>query len=175
MSGFITLGHAARLLAGDTSNASDSVMWQALLIDQAEALKAIKTWSDYSGMHVPGGISFLRSPEDWRLPLASFLAWCEREGYPIAHRRGQQPPAGEEQTRSEPANRRARQIARILESVQARGWEALRIPNGGKQKIKAHCLEEAALFTEAGFARAWQAAINEGFLRTENHTTYAKR
>lgn len=171
MSGFISFGHAARLLAGE--NVNDAGAWLALLEGHADDLKAVKLWSDRSNPALPGGVSYHQRPSRWRVPLASFLAWCDCHGYQVS-RQENTPPATAAQTKAEPQSRRARQIARILEAIHAQGWDALRIPTGGKQKIKAHCLTQA-LFTDSAFARAWQAAINAGQVRMKNHDTYARR
>lgn len=171
MSGFVSLGHAARLLAGE--NANDAGAWLELLEGHADDLKAVKRWSDHGNQAFPGGVSYHQRPAQWRIPFASFMAWCDVHGYHVS--REENPPPGVlAQTNAEPKSRRARQIARIMEAISAQGWNAMCIPAGGKQKIKAHCLAQA-LFTDSAFARAWQAAINTGLLRMENHDTYARR
>lgn len=172
MNGFISMYNAACLLTGD-SGAEDVENWLALLIDQADELRAVKVWVDRRAPYLPGGLSFQRGPEQWRIPVTVFRAWCASNGFTLAPDQGTLPATDD--TAGEAGTRRDRQIARIVEEIKAQGWDALQVPYGGKQKIKAACLKVAALFTEDGFKRAWQAAIGQGAVRMEHHENYAPR
>lgn len=55
--------------------------------------------------------------------------------------------------------KRNKQIEAICEVIKSLGYNPLKIPEGGKAKIKAKCLQlEGGLFTDAGFDHAWRAA-----------------
>lgn len=170
MSAFITLGNAARYLAGEDGSQEEVAMFAALLASEADALHAVKDWTEHYADMMPGGISYYRPAAQWRIPKGRFVAWCDANGYPVEQSgNAENPPAQSEE------GRRAQQIGRIREFVQAQCWDALRIPTGGKQKAKAACLEDTGLFTKSGFTRAWQAALDDGIIRTENHEKYARR
>lgn len=68
---------------------------------------------------------------------------------------------------------RRRQIAFIVATAQALGYDPLSIPDGGKQEIKAACLALPKLFTEASFGHAWKAA--GAYVRMTNHAHFARR
>ncbi|NMF99557.1 hypothetical protein GPA27_19450 [Aromatoleum toluolicum] len=174
MSAFITLGNAARLLAAEGDGSDDVALWLSLLESHADDLRAVRTWIDRTHTALPGGISYWRSPDQWQIPRALFLAWCDKHGFQ-PHRDEEGIPSTRDTTPHGGADRRGKQIAVILEAIGRRGWNAMRIPTGGKGEIKSDCLTDARLFTKSGFDRAWQAAINAGHLRMENHDTYARR
>lgn len=171
MSAFISLNHAARLLSGNAP--ADFAFWQALLIEQAEALHAVKTWTETTVDPLPGGVSYWRSPDEWRIPFGFFTRWCDERGYQLqAEGKQSAHDVGQGNTEESP---RDRQIAGILDAIKGMGLDAMAIPTGWKQRIKAQCLTDRKLFTESRFDRAWQAAVNARRLRMENHETYAKR
>lgn len=64
----------------------------------------------------------------------------------------------------------SRRIEAILIAVDAKGWNAELIPDGGKAEIKAICLKQARLFTDSTFDAAWKKAP----VRMANHATYTK-
>lgn len=80
MDTFISLAQAARLLAGNHATDESVEIWHTLLIKQADKLNAVKRWVAHRDA-LPGGIAFDRSPEEWRIPLQTFKAWCETNGY----------------------------------------------------------------------------------------------
>lgn len=69
---------------------------------------------------------------------------------------------------------RRRQIAFIVATAQALGYDPLSIPDGGKQEIKAACLALPKLFTEESFSHAWKVAVG-GYVRMANHERFARR
>jgi hypothetical protein len=58
----------------------DEEMWLALLIRDAEAghLACIKSWIEGRGMF-PGGFSYLRQPEEWRVMKSDLQKWIEEK------------------------------------------------------------------------------------------------
>ncbi|MFH1494109.1 MAG: hypothetical protein ABIG70_04865 [Pseudomonadota bacterium] len=50
---------------------------------------------------------------------------------------------------------RERQVETILAVVAALEYDPLKIPDGGRAKIKAACLSRPKIFTESAFDRAW--------------------
>lgn len=174
MNGFISMYNAACLLTGD-SGTEDVENWLALLIDHADELRAVKVWVDRRAPYLPGGLSFQRGPEQWRIPVAVLCAWCASNGFTLAPDQDTLALPAADATTDEVVTRRARQIAKIVETIRAQGLDALQLPYGGKQKVKAACLADAGLFTEDGFKRAWQAGIGQGVLRTEHHENYTPR
>ncbi|MCX7168619.1 MAG: hypothetical protein NTV11_20425 [Rhodocyclales bacterium] len=174
MNGFISMYNAACLLTGD-SGTEDVENWLMLLIDQADELRAVKVWTDRRSPYLPGGLSFQRRPEQWRISVAAFRAWCVSNGFTLAPDQDTPSLPAADAAAGKAGGRRARQIARIVDEIKVQGWNALQVPYGGKQKIKAACLKETALFTEDGFTRAWQEAIGQGALRMEHHENYTSR
>ena len=90
MKGFISLGEAAQLLA-QSLGTEDAECWQALLENSAEELKAVTQWVEHRGA-VPGGVSYLRPPEEWRIPLPAFNTWRRTNGFTSAPAPEAQPP-----------------------------------------------------------------------------------
>lgn len=175
MTAFITLGNAARLLGAQGDGTGDADFWLSLLESQADELKAVKCWGDRTNSALPGGVSYWRSPEQWQIPRIVFLAWCDKYGCQLRLDEQKTPTSHDTTAKGIDESRRSKQIARILDAIRHLQWDAMSIPTGGKGEIKTRCLSDAQLFTDAGFARAWQAAINAGLLRVENHDTYARR
>lgn len=175
MSAFITLGNAARLLAAQCDGSDDVALWLSLLENHADELGTVRTWIDRTHTALPGGISYWRSPDQWQIPRALFLAWCDKLGFRLHPDEECQAGTVDRAADGDGTSRRGMQIARILEVIKCQGWDAMNIPTGGKGKVKAACLADARLFTDAGFARGWRAASNAGLLRMENHDTYARR
>lgn len=175
MNAFITLGNAARLLAAHGDSSENVALWQSLLESQADELNAVKSWASCASGSLPGGISYWRSPLQWQIPRAQFLAWCEKHKYRLGFEEVKSRATCDGKTKGTDAGRRGKQVAAIMDAIRRQGWDAMRIPPGGKGRIKSICLTEAKLFTDTGFARGWQAAINGGLLRMENHDTYSRR
>ena len=129
---------------------------------------------------------------------AALLVWLERKAVSVPHElksaveRYAPPrpvvtpaPAPKAETVDEDASepvqytkgtRTELRIQAILIAVAAMEWERMSIPEGGKKKILKACLTCPRLFTsESTFDKAWQAALDGGELRTENHDKYAQR
>jgi hypothetical protein len=169
MSAFITLGNAARYLAGDDATPQEVAMFAGLIESEADALHTVKDWTEHC-TGLPGGISYYRPAAQWRIPRIRFVAWCKANGYTVERPgNAETPPAQSE------AGRRAQQIDGILSTIQALGWNPLQIPYGGKKRLEGLCCENRDLFTVAGFGHAWTAALDQGLVRTSGHDTYAKR
>ena len=170
MSAFITLGNAARYLAGGDAAPQEIAMFAALLESEADSLRAVKSWAEYAG-ELPGGLSYWRPPEQWRILKVAFVAWCKANGYPV------EPPGNAETSSVQPeAGRRAQQIGEILRAIQGLGWNPLQIPYGGKKRLEGLCCDSAPeLFSPDAFEHAWKEALGKGLVRTANHGTYAKR
>lgn len=71
--------------------------------------------------------------------------------------------------------RRGHQIETILAVIAALQYAPLKIPDGGKAKIKAACLTRHALFTESAFEHAWKHAVSDGQVRMENHDKFSPK
>lgn len=74
-----------------------------------------------------------------------------------------------------PPGRRKQQFEAILAVIAALEYDPLKIPNGGKAKVKTACLTRNAMFTDYGFDHAWKAALADDLVRMEKHDIYAKR
>ncbi len=169
MSGFVTLGNAARYLAGKDGTPEEIAMFAALLEAEAETLRAVKTWTEHT-CSLPGGVSYWRPPEQWRILRVAFEAWCKANGYPVV------PASNAAISPAQPeAGRRAQQIDGILRAIQSRGWNPQQIPLGGKKELEGLCCMDSQLFTPAGFGHAWTECLARKVVRTANHGTYAKR
>ncbi len=170
MSAFITLGNAARHLAGDDATPQEIAMFAALLESEADNLRAVKSWAEHSG-ELPGGLSYWRPPEQWRILKVVFVAWCKANGYPVESASNSEIPQVQPA-----AGRRAQQIDGMLRTIQGLGWNPLQIPYGGKKKLEGLCCDSAPeLFSPDAFEHAWKEALGKGLVRTANHGTYAKR
>lgn len=170
MSAFITLGNAARYLAGDDATPQEIAMFAALLESEADSLRAVKSWAEHTG-ELPGGLSYWRPSEQWRILRVAFVAWCKANGYPVE----QTGDAGISQVQPE-AGRRAQQIDGILSAIQGLGWNPLQVPYGGKKKLEGLCCDSAPeMFSPDAFDHAWKEAVKKGLVRTAGHDTYAKR
>lgn len=170
MSAFITLGNAARYLAGDDATPLEIAMFAGLLESEAESLRAVKSWAEHPG-ELPGGVSYWRPPEQWRILRVAFVAWCQANGYPAEHSGNAQGSSAQPKT-----GRRAQQIAGVLDAITGLGWNPKQIPYGGKKRLEGLCCESAPeLFSPDAFGHAWKEALSKGLVRTANHGTYAKR
>jgi hypothetical protein len=68
--------------------------------------------------------------------------------------------------------RREHQTETILAVCAALEFDPLKIPTGGKAKVRAACLTRPKLFTPAGFDEAWKAASKNGLIRMEDHEKF---
>lgn len=73
----------------------------------------------------------------------------------------------------ESVGRREQQFEVILAVIAALNFEKMRIPDGGKAKIKKACLTRPRLFTDASFDHAWKEGIAVGYFRMANHEKYS--
>jgi hypothetical protein len=82
---FISLREAAWGLAG--ANKAETEMYIALLTAEAEdgRLFCMKSWTG------PGGISYMRQPDEWRVLRTALKSWMEARGIPTAF--GQREPS----------------------------------------------------------------------------------
>lgn len=174
MSAFITLGNAARYLAVEGGTPEEVAMFAALLASEADALHAVKNWMEHHADMLdmlPGGISYCRPPEQWRIPKNRYVAWCKANGYTVEPADNAGIPPVQPET-----GRRAQQIGEILKAIQGLGWNTLQIPYGGKKRLEDLCCASSpGMFSTDGFNHAWKEALKKGLVRTANHGTYAKR
>lgn len=103
-------------------------------------------------------------------------AWLEQSHPRIAWRfsaPASNPKAGEEQDQSESTASKTTQrtdwITRMAEDMFD---DSLAIPEGGKSKLREKALQNAALFTESTFEKAWQAAKKNGAVEMANVEKY---
>lgn len=109
-----------------------------------------------------------------------FQAWCKGRGmrpaflFPecqsglTAEIDGQR--AGESQPR-----RGERQIDAILTAAAALDMDPLKIPDGGKARIKEICLKRTDIFTDSGFDHAWKGAKKAGKVRMLNEEKFTPK
>jgi hypothetical protein len=118
---------------------------------------------------LPGGISFVRSPKDWRIPIAKFIIWCKQNGY-----NNLKQPSTQVTETLEAKGKRDQQIDALLAEISNQDWNPIAIPRGGKGILKQIlCEEQPRLFTHDGFLKAWQVALNREQVRAENHENYS--
>ena len=60
----------------------------------------------------------------------------------------------------------------ILAVIAILEFEPLKIPDGGKAKIKAICLKSPKSFTHASFDHAWKAGLGKNLFKLENAEKY---
>ena len=68
--------------------------------------------------------------------------------------------------------RRDQQHEVILAIIAALDFDPLKIPDGGKAKIRSACLTRPRIFTESSFDHAWKAGVSSNLLRMANHEKY---
>lgn len=71
--------------------------------------------------------------------------------------------------------RREHQKITILAVIAALQYDPLKIPDGGKARVKTACLTRPELFTDAAFDHAWKTASGDGLIRMENHEKFAQK
>jgi hypothetical protein len=62
------------------------------------------------------------------------------------------------------------EVCKIAEQLEYQNL--LAIPEGGKAAIKAECLKNTALFTDAGFDHAWKVANKRGVISMQDKEKY---
>lgn len=75
-------------------------------------------------------------------------------------------PTKDKETKTAP------RIKAIVATAKNLGYEPLNITYGGKAAIKAECMKDAKLFTDATFDKAWKAAKKANLVEVENVETY---
>lgn len=71
--------------------------------------------------------------------------------------------------------RKELQVDHICEVIKKLQFNKQEIPTGGKQKIKAECLQQRKLFSSVSvFNKAWQSGVEDGLFRMLRHENYAK-
>lgn len=174
MSGFITLQDAAEVLA-EYSGTEDASFWLVVLEQSATELRAVKQWVEHRGA-LPGGVSCLHPPEEWRIPLPMFDVWCKSNQFvprlpdtestsPKRQRLNaiETAPAEEQQA----PKLRAQEEA-IIKTLAALGFAPKALPPNepGRPGVKAACkkaLSENQLFDGATtFNKAWERLTGFG-------------
>lgn len=107
-------------------------------------------------------------------------AWCKGRGMRPAflfseHRGGSTAGTDELSAEDKQLSRRERQIEAILTAAAALDMDPMKIPDGGKAKIKEICLRRSELFTASGFDHAWKAACKAGKVRMLNDEKYKSK
>lgn len=186
MSAFIPLTRAASILAGDELETVP--LWGALLVQQADELHAVRLtpmkYDSYHGGYGPGydaagALPDPIAPEKWQIPVVAFMAWREKHRY-LPPVETQEPiEAAAKSTQADGAEnkgRRVKQLSAIVAAAQSLGLNALHLATGDKQRIKTHCQQAfPKLFTEDGYKRAWQTAVDQNLVRMEDHEIFARR
>ncbi|MGK5072366.1 hypothetical protein [Janthinobacterium sp. ZB1P44] len=190
---FISLLDAAKSLAG--SNAAEVEMWLALLTEGAQEgrLSCVKSWTEHRST-LPGGISFIRPPGEWRVLRTTLKTWMEAEkvldGTPPTGARPEFPTAQgaiksvtpaavlPEQTDDAVLSRREMQIRAIEAAAAAQGYDVVSIPTGGKTILRNQCRESNRVLFGGGsdpFNDAWKVAITSSppRLRMADHNKFS--
>lgn len=108
--------------------------------------------------------------QKWYIQREHFKEWCKSRGLSPRFLFGDvaDPAVGSDEIdRSTIVSRR---IDAIMIAINAKGWNAQAIPDGGKAALKEICLKQAQLFTTSTFDAAWKKAA----VRMESHATYTK-
>lgn len=71
-------------------------------------------------------------------------------------------------------SRREQQYKIILALIDALEYDPMKIPDGGKAKIKAICMTRG-LNTDSGFDHAWKAGVTGGLFRLANHDKFSPK
>jgi hypothetical protein len=71
--------------------------------------------------------------------------------------------------------RREQQHEIILAVIAALEFDAHKIPDGGKSKIKAACMTRPRIFTPDSFDHAWKAGLSSGLFKLANHDKYSSK
>ncbi|MDR6409732.1 UNVERIFIED_ORG: hypothetical protein ABIC62_002441 [Burkholderia sp. 1595] len=127
-----------------------------------------------------------------------FIEWAQQKGFDVSwlesacdlglieNAKGKEPSAAASvgATEAMPApspadgalSKRERQIRAIEATADALGVSHLRIPTGGKQRIKSECKKNYADLFGVGddpFREAWQDAVSQSRIRMANHDKFA--
>lgn len=78
-------------------------------------------------------------------------------------------------TPPENIRKRMQQHEMILAIIAALEFDPLRIPDGGKAKIKTVCLTRPRIFTDASFDHAWKAGLSADLFRLANHEKFSPK
>lgn len=68
--------------------------------------------------------------------------------------------------------RRKAQLETILAIIAELGFKPLKIPDGGKTKIKNICLKSPKLFSDSAFGHAWKVGLEKNLFKLENAEKY---
>lgn len=106
--------------------------------------------------------------------------WIEATPAPEAQREAtnaEQDPAPDDWRNDAELLKSDKQARAIAETIKAKGFNPLAIPDGKKGPIEALCtLEYPELFTAAtAFETAWKRGLKAGHWRMQSHASYAKR
>lgn len=109
-----------------------------------------------------------------------FQAWCKRRklhpSFLFSEARGGSASKAEaECTDEEISGKRGRQIEAILTAAAALDIDAMKIPDGGKARIKEICLKRTDIFTDSGFDHAWKGAKKAGKVRMLNEEKFTPK
>lgn len=73
----------------------------------------------------------------------------------------------------EKIGRRELQHEIMLAVIASLNYDPLKIPDGGKSKIKEACLTRLRIFTLSGFDHAWKDGLAKNLFKMENHDKYS--
>jgi len=79
-----------------------------------------------------------------------------------------------DQNDTQKLGQRAKRVSVIVETAKAFEYDLQSIPYGGKKKIKDKCLDNARLFTDSTFEKAWQEAKRRKLIEVVNVETYRR-
>lgn len=115
----------------------------------------------------------------WHIQRADFQRWCEARKMRPAFLFGDEGKTAPDKPAAEDdkggPGRRERQIDAILTAAAALEFPPMKIPDGGKAKIKEICIRRSELFTNSGFDHAWKAACKANKVRMLNDEKFKSK
>lgn len=107
-------------------------------------------------------------------PQQFFEMLCKKEVNELSETGQMMVGAADPHSGTEVMGRRNNQVQEILKIAESLGYPPLKIPLGGKEKIRTECLKKLVLFTESSFDHAWKEAKKRKMIEVENSESYRK-
>lgn len=139
MNELITLQEAAISLAGAAATDEQVAHFVEVLAERQADLLAVKTVSIHTAA-LPGGVSYLARPEQWRIPAARFEAWATANGFhlqrgPVTHKTELSPHPSMNANREKAAAKWDRLLREILAELGI-DPSKIKMHKGGAQKCE---------------------------------------
>ena len=125
-------------------------------------------WAISKSLSLPSELAVLASKEDEAIKSETESGIYElKQGNAI-----KQEIENLESAKGNELGRRDQQHEIIFAVIHALNYEPLKIPDGGKAKIKVICLKSPKSFTKDSFDHAWKAGLEKKLFRLENAEKY---